>query len=104
MTMAHWLLAAALGIGVSGGAYLLQALGQAVVPVTTAGLLLMTEPVIAVLVGWMAGERPTAHHATGIGLLTLAILLALWAPKRSNARPVCRTDVEVTKDGAGGSW
>jgi drug/metabolite transporter (DMT)-like permease len=101
MTTAHWLLAAALGVGVSGGAYLLQALGQAVVPVTTAGLLLMTEPVIAVLVGWMAGERPTAHHATGIGLLTLAILLAIWAPKRSNTRPVAEQNVEVTRDGAG---
>jgi len=103
LTVAHWLLAAVLGVCVSGGAYLLQALGQAVVPVTTAGLLLMTEPVIAVLVGWLAGERPTAHQATGIGLLTLAILLAIRAPKRSNTRPVCRTGVEVTEDGAGGS-
>jgi drug/metabolite transporter (DMT)-like permease len=92
MTTAHWLLAAALGVCVSGGAYLLQALGQAVVSVTTAGLLLMTEPVIAVLVGWMAGERPTAHHATGIGLLTLAILIAIWAPKGSNTQPVCATE------------
>jgi drug/metabolite transporter (DMT)-like permease len=104
MTMAHWLLAAALGICVSGGAYLLQALGQAVVPVTTAGLLLMTEPVIAVLVGWLAGERPTAHRATGIGLLTLAILLAIWAPKRANTHPFAEQSVEVTRDGAGLSW
>jgi hypothetical protein len=77
MTTGHWLVAAALGVCVSGGAYLLQAFGQAVVPVATAGLLLMTEPVIAVLVGWLAGERLTAHQVTGIGLLALAILFAI---------------------------
>lgn len=101
MTMAHWLLAAALGICVSGGAYLLQALGQAVVPVTTAGLLLMTEPVVAVLVGWMVGERPTAPHATGIGLLSLAILLAIWAPNGRTHSPFAEQNVQVTRDGAG---
>ena len=37
MDTTDWLLAAALGVGVSGGAYLLQALGQSVVPATTAG-------------------------------------------------------------------
>jgi drug/metabolite transporter (DMT)-like permease len=93
MTVTHWLLAAALGVSVSGGAYLLQTLGQAEVPVTTAGLLLMTEPVTAMLVGWMAGERPSTHQATGIGLITLAILLAVRAPKRPRTHPGACTEV-----------
>ena len=40
MDATGWLPTAALGIGVSGGAYLLQAIGQSVVPPATAGLLL----------------------------------------------------------------
>ena len=67
MDTTDWLLAAALGIGVSGGAYLLQALGQSVVPATTAGLLLMTEPLSAVLVGWTVGDRPGPVGRSGAG-------------------------------------
>ena len=80
MGTADWLLAAALGIGVSGGAYLLQALGQSVVPATTAGLLLMTEPLSAVLVGWTVGDRPGPVSGVGLGLIVVAILLAVRTP------------------------
>ena len=80
MDTADWLLAAALGIGVSGGAYLLQALGQSVVPATTAGLLLMTEPLSAVLVGWTVGDRPGPVGAVGLGLIVVAILVAVRTP------------------------
>ena len=76
-----WLLAAALGVGVSGGAYLLQAVGQAVVPATTAGLLLMTEPLSAFVVGWAAGDRPGPLGTAGLGLVVLAVLLALRATR-----------------------
>jgi hypothetical protein len=75
-----WLLATALGVGVSGGAYLLQALGQSVVPATTAGLLLMTEPLSAVLVGWTVGDRPGPVGGVGLGLIVVAILLAVRTP------------------------
>jgi drug/metabolite transporter (DMT)-like permease len=80
MDTADWLLAAALGIGVSGGAYLLQALGQSVVPATTAGLLLMTEPLSVVLVGWTVGDRPGPVGGVGLGLIVVAILLAVRTP------------------------
>jgi drug/metabolite transporter (DMT)-like permease len=82
MDATGWLLTAALGIGVSGGAYLLQAIGQSVVPAATAGLLLMTEPVSAVLVGWLAGDRPGLVPTAGLGLIVLALLVALRAPRR----------------------
>src|SRR4051794_1734878 len=80
MDTTGWLLAAALGIGVSGGAYLLQALGQSVVPATTAGLLLMTEPLSAVLAGWTVGDRPGPVGGVGLGLIVVAILLAVRTP------------------------
>jgi drug/metabolite transporter (DMT)-like permease len=80
MDTTDWLLAAALGIGVSGGAYLLQAVGQSVVPATTAGLLLMTEPLSAVLVGWTVGDRPGPVSGVGLGLIVVAILLAVRTP------------------------
>lgn len=77
MDATDWLLTGALGIGVSGGAYLLQAIGQSVVPASTAGLLLMTEPLSAVLVGWAAGERPSPAPTAGLALIVLALLLTL---------------------------
>jgi drug/metabolite transporter (DMT)-like permease len=80
MDTTDWLLAAALGIGVSGGAYLLQAVGQSVVPATTAGLLLMTEPLSAVLVGWTVGDRPGPVSGVGLALIVVAILLAVRTP------------------------
>jgi drug/metabolite transporter (DMT)-like permease len=85
MEAADWLLAAALGAGVSGGAYLLQAIGQSVVPATTAGLLLMTEPLSAFLVGWAMGDRPGSLPAAGLGLVVVAILLSLRAPTDAHA-------------------
>ena len=81
MDATGWLLTAVLGIGVSGGAYLLQAIGQSVVPAGRAGLLLMTEPLSAVLVGWAAGDRPGPASAAGLGLIVLAILFALRTSK-----------------------
>jgi len=80
MDTADWMLAAALGVGVSGGAYLLQALGQSVVPATSAGLLLMTEPLSAVLLGWTVGDRPGPVDGVGLCLIVVAMLLAVRTP------------------------
>ena len=41
----------------------------------------MTEPLSAVLVGWVAGDRPDLVSAAGLGLIVLALLLAVRTPQ-----------------------
>jgi hypothetical protein len=52
----------------------------------------MTEPLSAFLVGWVAGDRPGPVRAAGLGLIVLALLVALRSPADAAAQPASNAD------------
>ncbi len=80
-----WLLYS--GIFAVGGAFTLQAFGQAEAPPAHAAILLSLEAVFATAAGWLLlGEHLSLREWQGCGLMMIGILVSQFRPKNRRAK------------------
>lgn len=82
-----WAALALTGIGVTGGAYLLQIWAQTIIGPSTAAVVLAAEPIFGVATGWVVlGERLDVAGAIGAGLIVAAIFVVITRQRDRTSR------------------
>ncbi|MGQ0805896.1 MAG: DMT family transporter [Actinomycetota bacterium] len=79
--------AAFTGVGCSSVALSLQLYGQRRISPSRAALILLTEPVFAGIVGYLAGERLGVVRLTGAAIILVGIAIAEVGPGRTEQEP-----------------
>lgn len=84
---AVWAALALTGIGVTGGAYLLQIWAQTIIGPSTAAVVLAAEPIFGVAAGWVVlQERLDLAGVIGAGLIIAAIYVVITRQRDRTSR------------------